>query len=70
MDREKLKNMSQNELSLIYIKKEELLNGYLSDIESRNFLKGSMEYNKLVNVKNIIERDMFQIDKEFQSRNK
>jgi len=70
MDREKLKNMSQNELSLIYIKKEELLNGYLSDIESRNFLKGSMEYNELINVKNIIERDMFQIDKEFQSRNK
>ncbi len=66
----KLKAMSIDKLSNLYIEKEELLKGYLSDIESQNFLKGSFEYRELIKMKNELELNIIQIEKELRNRTK
>lgn len=70
MDKKDYKAKNQEELSRLYIEKEELINGYLDDIESNNFLKGSHEYNALVDAKNKLESELVNINKEIQRRNK
>ncbi len=63
-----LKQMNMDELFNLRMEKKELLEGYLSDIESKNFLKSSFEERGLIDAKNNVEHDILQIDKEMQSR--